>query len=122
MSCLIQTETLPIFDAAADGHNMGKYARACRRARSIVRKCRRGGAVKRFNRSVGEAAGQIGQEAAPGVAEGIRAVPKSSNLEPKVAAAGALDTSVPLTVVWPPMPDALLSISIPATMWKTGSS
>ena len=58
-----------IFDAAADGPNMGKYARACRCARSIVRKCRRGGAVKRFNRSVGEAAGQIGQEAAPGVAE-----------------------------------------------------
>jgi hypothetical protein len=36
-------------------------------------------------------------------------------LEPKVALAGVPETSVPLTVVWPRMSDAQLSISILAT-------
>lgn len=48
---------------------MGKYARAGRGTRSDVKEPWRGDAVKRFNRSIGEAAGQIGHEAAPCVAE-----------------------------------------------------
>ena len=48
---------------------MGKDARARRRTRSGVKEPWRSDAVRRFNRSVGETSGQIGQETAPRIAE-----------------------------------------------------
>ena len=95
----VKCEVDGIFEADAEGPDMRKYAGARLGYRPGGEECWRGEAIISLRRCVGEASGQIGQKPAPRIAEATRAVPKSSNLEPKVAVTGAPKKSVPVAVV-----------------------